>query len=153
MGGGGFLNLVEIYNDEICLQNDIQAASLLREHEIVMLTDIGEVLLFNYKTKEQKTLFDAKKGHGFHFTDGGFDPSADSSIYTMGDIIVVVNNYKNHGYVLNRKENYLTHFSREDYYAEISKYPIALFNNENYDEPRNQFIRYEKKHLCIYGIE
>jgi hypothetical protein len=128
------MKLVEVFNEKLNLQNDIQSASLLSESEIVILTNKGEMLLYNYKTQEQEALFDAKKGLGFTYSDGGFDPSADSSIYTMDDIIVVVNNYKKHGYVLNRKESYLTHFSREDYHAEISKYPVALFKNEN-DEP------------------
>ncbi|MCL1917257.1 MAG: hypothetical protein FWG14_02900 [Peptococcaceae bacterium] len=132
--GVGFLNLVMVFDDQINLENDIQSAAFFNEGEVVILTNKGEVLLYNFHTKEHKDLFETNPGKGLQYSDGGFDPSADSSIYTLDNIIVVVNNYKRHGFVLNRKEHSLINLWREEYHADISRYPIALFKNEK-DEP------------------
>ncbi len=135
------MRFVEVFNMKMNLQDDIQTASLLNKHEAVILTNTGEVFLFNFKKQKQDKLFETNPTKGIQYSDGGFDPAAESSIYTMDDIIVVVNNYKKHGFILNRTENYLLHFSRTDYYAAISKYPIALFKNEK-----------GQPHL-IYGVD
>lgn len=122
------MNLIEKFNETINLSDDIQSASFLNENKLAILTRTGEVILYSMKTKEQEKLFETNPENGILYSDGGFDPNAQSSIYTMDDIIVVVNDYKKHGFVLNLKENYLRNFNREDYHADISKYPIALFN-------------------------
>lgn len=127
------MNLITIFDGTVELADDIQAAELWNKTEIIILTCTGEVILYNIETNNAETLFETNPKRGIQYADGGFDPTAQSSIYTMDDIIVVVNDYKKHGFVLNRKESYLVHFSREDYHADISKYPIALFKRK--DEP------------------
>lgn len=121
------MELIENINREINLSADIQTISFLSETELVILTCAGEVILYNVKSEHSEILFETNSTRGIRYLDGGFDPTAESSIYTMDDIIVVVNDYKKHGFVFNRRENYLIHFSREDYHAEISRYPVALF--------------------------
>jgi len=121
---------VEVFRGEFDSQVDIQAASLYSENELVILTHKGIVFIYSCQTWKSRVLFETNPEHGAEYRDGGFDPSAKTSIYTMDDVVVVTNDYKTHGFVLNLKENYLVDLWRKDYLAEASKYPIALFMNE-----------------------
>jgi len=132
--GLDILNLIEVFYGELDWQDDIQAASMYSENEIVILTCKGVVFIYNCQTRESRELFEINPEHGVQYSDGNFDPSAVSSVYTMDSVVVVTNDYKTHGFVLNQEEKYLIDLWRKDYYAEISKYPIALFRNEK-DEP------------------
>jgi len=135
------LNFIELCNENLNIQDNICAVSFCNKDELVILTCTGEVLLYHLSSKKLELLFETNPNNGLKYADGGFDPTASSSIYTMDSIIVVVNDYKKHGFVLNRKEGYRLHISRGDYHANISKYPIALFEAANGDP-----------HL-IYGVD
>jgi len=135
------IELVKIHDEYLKIQDNICTASLCSKDELIILTTKGEVFLYNMGSRDLVLLFETNPSRGIKYSDGGFDPMAESTIYTMDSIIVVVNDYKKHGFVLNRKEKYLLHISRWDYHASISKYPIALFRNDNGDP-----------HL-IYGVD
>ncbi|MGF6906144.1 hypothetical protein [Fusobacterium sp. PH5-44] len=115
--------------DSINLDCSINCVKLYNEHNIIFLTTTGEIKSYNFDTQETNSLFNTNSG-ALKFRDGGFDPTAVSSIYTLDEVIVVVNNYKCHGYIFNSKENYKIHFSRVPYHEDISKYPIVLFKND-----------------------
>lgn len=111
----------------ITLSDTIITATIANANEVVMHTNCGEVV--KYKIKEQfcEPLFPVKSSMGY--SDGGFDISAPSSIYTLDDIVVIVNDFKRHGWIhYPGKYNHL-HLWRGDYHAEISRYPIALYKN------------------------
>lgn len=107
----------------------IMAATLLKSNEIVMLMSSGNVIRFNIDDQKGKHLFSVKSDIGY--SDGGFDLTAKTSIYTMDEIVVVVNDFKRHGFVHYPDKYYALHLWREDYYADISTYPIALYKNAN----------------------
>lgn len=94
-----------------------------------MLLSSGLVIRHKLETQSNQVLFSVKSN--FSYEDGGFDLEAKSSIYTMDQIVVVVNDYKRHGYIHYPEKYYALHLFRTDYYADISCYPIALFKNEN----------------------
>ncbi len=66
----------------------------------------------------------------FNYSDGGFDITAKTSIYTIDEIVLVVNDFKRHGFVHYPGKYHALHLWREDYHANISAYPIALYKNE-----------------------
>lgn len=115
---------------EVIFENNevINTATLSNPNELIILFNSGNVIRYKLNTKEQQHLFSVIDGA--RYSDGGFDLEADSSIYTLDDIVVVVNNHKKHG-VIHYPEKYKTlRLLREDYYAGISYYPITLFKDE-----------------------
>src|SRR5688572_21348407 len=106
----------------------IMAATLSKANEVVMLLSSGSVSRFNVDDRKGKYLFSVKSDMGY--SDGGFDITAKTSIYTMDEIVVVVNDYKCHGFVHYPDKYHALHLGREDYHADISTYPIALYKNE-----------------------
>lgn len=105
----------------------IMTAVISRPNEIVMLMNSGFVVRVNLDKKESVYLFSVK--NDFEYEDGGFDLTATSSIFTLSDIIVVVNDYKRHGFIHYPGKYRALHLWREDYHADISRYPIALFKD------------------------
>ncbi len=103
--------------------NVIRAASMSDEDTCIILTEKGNVFRFHVKTEETEHLFETNPPS----YPSGFDIGAAASIYTMDDIVVLVNDFKTCGFVWNGQESYLLRLQREDYYACHSKYPIALF--------------------------
>lgn len=101
----------------------IRAASMSDEDICIILTEKGNVFRFHVKTEETEHLFETNPPS----YPSGFDIGAAASIYTMDDIVVLVNDFKTCGFVWNGQESYLLRLQREDYYACHSKYPIALF--------------------------
>lgn len=93
-----------------------------------MLMSSGNVFRYNLDTKEVKHLFSVESS--FSFEDGGFDINAKTSLYTLNSIVVIVNDYKRHGYVHYPNKYRKLHLHRQDYHADISCYPISLFEND-----------------------
>lgn len=118
-----------VYDITFDTDNSIMAATLSKPNEVVMLMSSGNVIRFNLDDKNGKYLFSVKSGIGY--TDGGFDITAESSIYTMDEIVVIVNDYKTHGFVHYPGKYKSLHLMREGYYADISTFPIALYKDSN----------------------
>ncbi|MBS0030816.1 hypothetical protein ACTJJ0_27280 [Chitinophaga sp. 22321] len=106
----------------------IVAASLSAPDEYVLLLSSGNVVRQKAGETAAKHLFSVESSMGYQ--DGGFDIAAPSTIYTMDDIVVVVNDYKRHGYVHYPGKYTGLHLWREDYHASISRFPVALFRDQ-----------------------
>ncbi|MCU0353325.1 MAG: hypothetical protein MUD08_06225 [Cytophagales bacterium] len=107
---------------------EIVTATLSDSNEVLLLTTEAEVISYNFHEQQEKHLFSTKTS--FQHRDEGFDTTAHSSIYTMDDIVVVVNDYKRHGFVHYPGQYHTLHLWRGEYHADISRYPIALFKND-----------------------
>jgi hypothetical protein len=96
---------------------------------MIMLLSSGIVVCFNLEEQKGQSLFSVESY--FTYEDGGFDPKAKSTIYTLDEIVVVVNDFKRHG-IIHYPDNYHTlGLWRKDYRTDITNYPIALFKNDN----------------------
>lgn len=122
------MEIKKIYEITFDTDDALVAATLSKANEIVMLLSSGDVARFNLDKQEGEYLFSAKSTIGYH--DEGFDTTAKSSIYTLDEIVVVVNDFKTHGYVHYPGNYHKLHLWRKDNYANISNYPIALYKNE-----------------------
>jgi hypothetical protein len=96
--------------------------------ELVLLMSTGDVIRYQIENQTGQILFSVKDG--FEYSDGGFDITAQSTIYTLDEIVVVVNDFKLHGYIHYPGNYHSLHLSRGDYHADISCFSIALFKNE-----------------------
>lgn len=125
---------------EIAFDTDetIVTATSSAEDEIVMLMSSGRVTRYKIGSASGELLFSVKSD--FTYEDDGFDLNAASSIYTLNSIVVVVNDYKRHGFIHYPGKYKSLHLWRKDYHADISSYPICLFKDST-DTP----------HL-IYGV-
>ena len=103
-------------------------SALSGTNELIILLSSGDVVLYKIDTQKTEFLFSVKSS--FSYKDGGFDINAKSTIYTLDSIVVIVNDYKRHGFVHYPKKYKKLHLWRQDYHADISCYPIALFKNE-----------------------
>jgi hypothetical protein len=112
-------------------EETISTATLSGRNEVVMLMRSGGVIRYNLEKLEGKYLFSAAVSPGLSYPDGGFDLNAKSTIYTLDDIVVVVNNYKSHGYIDNTSKNIFVRLWRNEFCVEHSNYPIALFKDNN----------------------
>lgn len=117
----------KIYDITFDTDETIMTATLSKSNEIVMLMSSGSVIRFNLNDREGKHLFSVKSNIGY--SDGGFDITAKTSIYTMDEIVIVVNDFKRYGFVHYADNYHALHLWREDYHADISAYPIALYKN------------------------
>lgn len=138
------MNITPIYTREHGTDNTIVTASLSAPGEYVLLLSSGDVIRQKMNAAEKEHLFSVQSSMGYR--DGGFDISAPSSIYTLDDIVVVVNDYKTHGYVHYPGKYPALHLWRNDYYASISRYPIALFRNRQHIP----FIIYATAWNCVH---
>ena len=122
------MKITETHNITFDTKERIITASLASFNELVLLTSSGNV--FRYYIDAQKTehLFSVESS--LTYKDGGFDINAKSSIYTLDTIVVLVNDYKLHGFVHYPNKYKKLHLWREDYYANNSCYPIALFKDK-----------------------
>lgn len=122
------MTLDKIHEITFDTDESIVTVTISNSNELVMLMNSGSVI--RYKIRERKTtyLFSVKSDIGY--ADSGFDINTKSTIYTMDEIVVVVNDYKRHGFVHYPQKYQALHLWREDYHAGISAYPIALFKNE-----------------------
>lgn len=118
----------KIYDITFGIDETIMAATLSKPNEVVMLMSSGTVVRFNLDDKKGEPLFSVKSI--VNYSDGGFDITAKTSIYTMDEIVVVVNDFKCHGFVHYPGQYDALHLSRTDYHAKISTYPMALYKDE-----------------------
>lgn len=123
------MKINKIYDITFDTDETIMTATLSKSNEIVMLMSSGSVIRFNLETQNVEHLFSVKSNIGY--PDGGFDVTAKTTIYTMNEIVVVVNDFKRHGFVHYPNKYHALHLWREDYHADISAYPIALYKNKN----------------------
>ncbi len=117
--------VTEIVFDE---EEDIKAATLSSANELVLMTSAGTVGRYYIKEQKKEALFSVKSSIGYK--DGGFDIDALTTIYTQDSIVVVVNDFKRHGFVHYPGKYNVLRLWRGEYHADISCFPIALFKNE-----------------------
>lgn len=108
--------------------DSVMAVSLHNANELLALMRFGQVIRYHINEKSSKALFSVKSNIGY--PDGGFDVNEKSSFYTLGEIVVIVNDYKRHGFIHYPEKYDALHLWREDYLGDISCYPIALFKNQ-----------------------
>jgi len=109
-------------------EDTVLAATASSDTQLVYLLSSGKVVRYDANSHKAEILFTISE-KGLHYTDGGFDLSAPSRIYTMDSIVVVVNSYKLHGYIHYPDYYHKLHLWRKDYHADISHYPIALYKD------------------------
>ena len=107
----------------------ILAATISKPTEVVILMNSGSVIRYSLDEQKGKQLFTIK--NDLKYSDGGFDLAKKSSIYTLDEIVVVVNDYKRHVYDHYPTKYNSFHLEREEHHENISSYPIALYKNEN----------------------
>jgi hypothetical protein len=117
----------KIYELAFDTDETITTATLSKSNEIIILVNSGNVIRFNLGDQTGKLLFSVKSEMGY--SDGGFDTKAKISIYTINEIVIVVNDFKIHGFVHYPGKYDALHLRRENYYGNISTYPIALYKN------------------------
>lgn len=117
------INEITFQTEETIL-NAVQSS----ETELVLLLSSGMVLRADMTTHKAKSLFEAEDDG--NYTNGGFDITSPTSIYTLDQIVVVVNNLKVHGFIHYPGQFQKLMFAREDYYGDISSYPVALYKNQ-----------------------
>ncbi len=123
------MEISEVSSITFNTEESIMAVTLSASNELVMLMSSGNVIRYNIDEQKEDYLFSVKSS--FTYKDGGFDVKAQSTIYTLGSIVVIVNDYKLHGFVYYPNKYKKLHLWRQDYHADISCYPISLFKNEN----------------------
>jgi hypothetical protein len=115
----------------IYVDGKIEAAILSKNNEAILLTSRGQVIRFNFDKQKIEQLFSVN--NEINYPDSGFDITSKTSIYTLGEIVVVANDFKTHAFVHYPGKYSNLHLWRKDYHADISSYPIALFKNEDGD--------------------
>lgn len=123
------MEITKVHDITFDTEESIKTASLYAPNEFVVLTSSGNVFSYNIEGQKGKHLFSVKSL--FSYEDGGFDIDAPSTIYTMDGIVVIVNDFKRHGFVHYPGKYKSLHLWRKEYNASISRYPVALFKNEN----------------------
>lgn len=109
-------------------EESIVAVNQMNEDEIILLFQDQTVRKHELIYHTTKTLFSLETK--VQYTDGGFDINSPCTIYLFDDIVVISNDEKTHSFV-HYPEKYTIRLQREEYYADISKFPIALYKDEN----------------------
>ncbi|MGH1387667.1 hypothetical protein [Kordia sp.] len=122
------MKITEIHNITFDTEERIITASLSTSNDLTMLISSGDVIRHTIDEQKSEHLFSVKSS--LAYKDGGFDINAKSTIYTLDTIVVIVNDYKLHGFVHYPNNYKKLHLWRDDYYANTSCYPIALFKNK-----------------------
>jgi len=122
------MNIEKLHEVVFNMEETIVTATMSKPNEIVMLLSSGNVGRFNLDEQKGTYLFSVKSS--FESSDGGFDLTAKSTIYTLDEIVVVVNDFKRHGIIHYPGKYKALDLWRGEYHANISRYPIALFKNE-----------------------
>ncbi|WP_298510103.1 hypothetical protein [uncultured Kordia sp.] len=123
------MKITKVHNITFDTEETIQSTTFATSNELVMLLSSGAVVRYTIDKQEGEHLFSVKSN--FSYQDGGFDINAKTTIYTLDSIVVIVNDYKRHGFVHYPNEYKKLHLWRKDYHADISRYPIALFKNKD----------------------
>lgn len=122
------MNIQKLYDQAFDTDTTILAASLAGSEACIFLLSSGQVFQYDFANSTSQHLFSVKSQ--ISYSDGGFDLSAPATIYTLDSIVLVVNDFKRHGFVHYPGHFHSVHLWREDYHADISRYPIALFKGE-----------------------
>ncbi len=122
------MKVIKTQSITINTEEQISTTTLSAADELILLLSSGNVFRFHIDEQKEQHLFSVN--NSFQYTDGGFDINAPTTIYTLDDIVVIVNDYKRHGFVHYPEKYQALHLWREDYHADISRFPIALFKNE-----------------------
>lgn len=109
-------------------EDAVLAATTGSSTQLIYLLSSGKVIRYDIDSNSSEILFTIG-AKGIHYADGGFDLTAQSSIYTIDSVVVVVNDYKQHGYIHYPGYFGILHLWRKDYHADISRYPIGLFKD------------------------
>lgn len=121
------VTLSTIHNLTFDLEETIISVALAGPDKLVMLLSSGMVTTYNIKDQSSEVLFSVLSE--ISYADGGFDLTDKVTIYTLDEIVVVVNDYKRHGFVHYPGKYHALHLWRQDYHADISCYPVALFKD------------------------
>lgn len=122
------MELTKVHHIAFDTEERIVTSTLSSPNEFVMLLSSGDVFRYTIDTQKGEYLFSVKSV--VSYDDGGFDLKAKSTIYTLDSIVVIVNDYKRHGFVHYPEKYKKLHLWRKDSHADISCYPIALFKDE-----------------------
>lgn len=122
--------MIKMTQEKILLETEehIVTSCISSPTEVVFLLSNGSVFRYNTSTKKEEELFSVYTS--MSYTDGGFDLESSSTLYTLDNIVVLANDYKFHAIVHYPGKYKNLRLQRKDYYAEISKYPIALFKDD-----------------------
>lgn len=122
--------MIKVTQEKILLDTEehIVTSCISSPTEIVFLLSNGSVFRYDRCTKKEEELFSVHTS--MSYTDGGFDLESSSTLYTLDNIVVVANDYKFHAIVHYPGKYKNLRLQREDYYADITKYPIALFKDD-----------------------
>lgn len=115
-----------IHHISFDMEETILSAAITDTGEWILLVSSGNVIRYNIEKQESEYLFSVVSD-----PNNDFDLSATSTIYTLGDIVVLVNDYKRQGYVFYPGRYGRMSLWREDYHADITRFPIALFYNDS----------------------
>lgn len=127
------MNLHQLHHIQFGTKETIVAAALSSAEKLVMLLSSGRVLSYNITKRTFYYLFSIPIANGhpqIQYADGGFDIKAPCSIYTMEENVVVVNDYKTHGYLFTSKKQKV-HLWRKNNYAEHSRYSILFYKHDD----------------------
>ncbi len=122
------MKISQIHNIKFNTEESVKTATLSTPNELVMLMSSGDVVRYYIEEQKREHLFSVK--NSFSYKDGGFDVNAKSTIYTLDSIVVIVNDFKLHGFIHYPGKYEKLHLWRKDYHADISCYPISLFKNK-----------------------
>lgn len=122
------MKIEKLYQKSIKGDNTILCATSYSENEAIIVLSNADVIHYDFQTDKTIVLFSLVDNMGY--TDQGFDISSPISIYTLDNIVVIVNDFKRHGYIYNPDQQYKLHLWRGEYYANITKYPIVLYKDK-----------------------
>lgn len=122
------MQITQVHNITFNTEDSIATASFSSPTQLVMLLSSGNVARYDVGHEAGQHLFSVKSF--ITYPDGGFDIKAPSTIYTLESIVVLVNDYKLHGFVHYPGKYKSLRLWRQEYHADISRYPVALFKNE-----------------------
>ncbi|MBK9246984.1 MAG: hypothetical protein IPM69_02455 [Ignavibacteria bacterium] len=123
------MKIHKIHEITFDMEETILSATVSKKNEIVMLLSSGLVGRYTINEPLGERLFSVIDNIGY--TYGRFNLTAQTSLYTLDEIVVVVNDYKTDGYIHYPGKYHALHFSRKDKCADISMYPLALYKNED----------------------
>lgn len=114
---------------KIDIDTTILAVSIVDRSQLALLLGTGQVIRYHTLSGTSEPLFTIKKTE-LPYEDGGFDLSAKTSIYTLGSVVVTVNDYKRHGYIHYPGHSHPLHLWRKGNDQSHCRYPIGIYEND-----------------------
>lgn len=108
----------------------VVSAGLVHEDKWAILFNSGKVFHLDVTTRSFDYLFTVAQPQGISYSDGGFDISALTSVYTMDSVVAVTNDTKTHFFVHKPGMKRTLHLRRADNYARLSPMPLALYKDD-----------------------